>query len=125
MQFYSSLFNFKYSHIIHVAVDPSALRPAALYGILFPREKEAAFANYRMWESLGFVIAFAYSTFICLEYKLYIVLAVLLLSAITYPMVEYHEHKNPTLPIEEGSYLTHKTETIERDESNIVSLTAM
>ncbi|XP_056283607.1 protein unc-93 homolog A isoform X3 [Pseudoliparis swirei] len=97
----------------------------ALYGILFPREKEAAFANYRMWESLGFVIAFAYSTFICLEYKLYIVLAVLLLSAITYPMVEYHEHKNPTLPIEEGSYLTHKTETIERDESNIVSLTAM
>ncbi|XP_061668334.1 protein unc-93 homolog A isoform X1 [Syngnathoides biaculeatus] len=68
----------------------------ALYGILFPDEKEAAFANYRMWESLGFVIAFAYSTFLCLEYKLYILLAVLLLTAVTYPIVEYHEYKNPT-----------------------------
>ncbi|XP_034018456.1 protein unc-93 homolog A [Thalassophryne amazonica] len=72
----------------------------ALYGVLFPRHKEAAFANYRMWESLGFVITFAYSTFLCLEYKLYIVLAVLLLTIITYPIVEYNEHKNPTPPIE-------------------------
>uniref|UniRef100_A0A8C3GBC3 Protein unc-93 homolog A n=2 Tax=Cyclopterus lumpus TaxID=8103 RepID=A0A8C3GBC3_CYCLU len=97
----------------------------SLYGILFPREKEAAFANYRMWESLGFVIAFAYSTFICLEYKLYILLAVLLLTTITYPIVEYHEHKHPTLPIEEGSYLTHNMKTIEKDESKIVCQTAM
>ncbi|XP_068563034.1 protein unc-93 homolog A [Cebidichthys violaceus] len=96
----------------------------ALYGILFPRDKEAAFANYRMWESLGFVIAFAYSTFICLEYKLYILLAVLLLTVITYPIVEYHEHKHPTLPVEEGSYLTNK-ETIERNENMIVCQTAM
>uniref|UniRef100_A0A3Q4GVT9 Protein unc-93 homolog A n=1 Tax=Neolamprologus brichardi TaxID=32507 RepID=A0A3Q4GVT9_NEOBR len=80
----------------------------ALYGILFPREKEAAFANYRMWESLGAVIAFAYSTFLCLEYKLYIVLAVLVVTAITYPIVEYHEHKHPTKPIEEGAYQNHK-----------------
>ncbi|CAJ1077972.1 protein unc-93 homolog A [Xyrichtys novacula] len=74
----------------------------ALYGVLFPREKEAAFANYRMWESLGFVIAFAYSTFICLEYKLYILLAVLFLTAVTYPIVEFNEHRNPTQPIEKG-----------------------
>uniref|UniRef100_G3NU85 Protein unc-93 homolog A n=1 Tax=Gasterosteus aculeatus TaxID=69293 RepID=G3NU85_GASAC len=93
----------------------------ALYGILFSRDKEAAFANYRMWESLGFVIAFAYSTFICLEYKLYILLAVLLLTAITYPIVEYHEHKHPTLPVEEGSNLTSKA--VQRDESNIICQT--
>uniref|UniRef100_H3DP89 Protein unc-93 homolog A n=1 Tax=Tetraodon nigroviridis TaxID=99883 RepID=H3DP89_TETNG len=70
----------------------------ALYGILFPRDKEAAFANYRMWESLGFVIAFAYSTFLCLEYKVYIMLGVLLLTAVTYPIVEYHQYKRPALP---------------------------
>lgn len=70
--------------------------PAALYGILFPRHKEAAFANYRMWESLGFVISFAYSTFLCLEYKLYVLLGVLALTALTYPIVEFREHLRPT-----------------------------
>ncbi|MCI4389692.1 hypothetical protein PGIGA_G00101360 [Pangasianodon gigas] len=69
---------------------------AALYGTLFPRHKEAAFANYRMWESLGFVIAFAYSTFICLSTKLYILIAVLLLAMLTYFWVEYNEYKHPT-----------------------------
>lgn len=72
--------------------------PAALYGILFPLDKEAAFSNYRMWESMGFVIAFAYSTFLCLEYKLYIMLGFLVLSGFTYPIVEYHQYKSPTLP---------------------------
>lgn len=80
----------------------AAICPAALYGILFSRHKEAAFANYRMWESLGFVISFAYSTFMCLEYKLYILLTVLALTIVTYPIVEYHEHKHPTLPELEG-----------------------
>lgn len=72
---------------------------AALYGIIFSQNKEAAFANYRMWESLGFVISFAYSTFLCLEYKMYILLTVLLLTVVTYPVVEYHEYKNPTVPL--------------------------
>lgn len=100
-----------------------ALLPAALYGVLFPRDKEAAFANYRMWESLGFVIAFAYSTFICLEYKLYILLAVLLLTSVTYPIVEYYEHKHPTVPVEEGAYLSNK-EAMEAD-SKIICQTEM
>ncbi|XP_041661758.1 protein unc-93 homolog A [Cheilinus undulatus] len=96
----------------------------ALYGVLFPRDKEAAFANYRMWESLGFVIAFAYSTFLCLEYKLYILLAVLILTVITYPIVEYYEHKHPTPPIEKGTYEGHKDAT-EVDESKIICQTQM
>ncbi|XP_059212048.1 protein unc-93 homolog A [Centropristis striata] len=95
----------------------------ALYGVLFPRDKEAAFANYRMWESLGFVIAFAYSTFLCLEYKLYILLAVLVLTVITYPIVEYREHKNPTPPVDEGSYLTNgENKTMDK---NIICQTQM
>ncbi|XP_044024880.1 protein unc-93 homolog A isoform X2 [Siniperca chuatsi] len=96
----------------------------ALYGVLFPRDKEAAFANYRMWESLGFVIAFAYSTFLCLEYKLYILLAVLLVTVVTYPIVEYYEHKNPTPPVEEGTYLSHK-EIFKTDENKIICQTEM
>ncbi|XP_063078386.1 protein unc-93 homolog A [Engraulis encrasicolus] len=67
----------------------------ALYGVLFPDHKEAAFANYRMWESLGFVIAFAYSTYICLSTKIYILLSMLILTAITYLWVEYHHYKHP------------------------------
>ncbi|XP_020492728.1 protein unc-93 homolog A [Labrus bergylta] len=96
----------------------------ALYGVLFPREKEAAFANYRMWESLGFVIAFAYSTFICLEYKLYILLAVLVLTVITYPIVEYNEHKSPTPPIEKGTYTSHR-DVIKKVENAIICQTPM
>ncbi|KAM4633250.1 protein unc-93 homolog A [Polymixia lowei] len=96
----------------------------ALYGVLFPKAKEAAFANYRMWESLGFVIAFAYSTFICLEYKLYILLSVLLLTAVTYPIVEYGEYKNPTPPIDEGTYSKHK-EAIKTDENYVISQTSL
>ncbi|KPP58838.1 protein unc-93A-like, partial [Scleropages formosus] len=66
----------------------------ALYGTLFPDHKEAAFANYRMWESVGYVIAFAYSNFICLYIKLYILIAVLVVSMVLYCWVDYQEHKN-------------------------------
>ncbi|XP_062832273.1 protein unc-93 homolog A isoform X2 [Anolis carolinensis] len=66
----------------------------ALYGVLFEKHKEAAFANYRLWESLGFVIAFGYSTFLRVYVKLYIVLAVLVVSMVLYETVEYLESKN-------------------------------
>lgn len=123
-----SLFNHIFQTVIAVGVckhlnltyvgPSSVFCPAALYGVLFPQEKEAAFANYRMWESLGFVIAFAYSTFLCLEYKLYILLAVLLVTVITYPIVEYREYKNPTPPIEERTYLSHK-ETAQTEDKTV------
>ncbi|XP_027699364.1 protein unc-93 homolog A isoform X2 [Vombatus ursinus] len=67
----------------------------AIYGVLFVKNKEAAFANYRLWESLGFVIAYGYSTFLCVSIKLYIVLGVLILSMVTYGAVEYLEHGKP------------------------------
>ncbi|KAK5852645.1 hypothetical protein PBY51_006496 [Eleginops maclovinus] len=97
----------------------------SLYGILFPRHKEAAFANYRMWESLGFVIAFAYSTFLCLEYKLYILLAVLVATVITYPIVEYHEHKHPQPPVDEAEYLHRNKEGFGKDGGKIIRQTQL
>ncbi|CAJ0919159.1 unnamed protein product [Ranitomeya imitator] len=67
--------------------------PAAFYGVLFDDHKEAAFANYRLWESLGFVIAFAYSNFLCVYVKLYVVLSILLIGIILYLVVEYLEYR--------------------------------
>ncbi|KAL1130888.1 hypothetical protein AAG570_012129 [Ranatra chinensis] len=65
-----------------------------LYGTLFRRYKEAAFSNYRLWESTGFVIAYAYSTHLCARMKLYVMLAVLLVGFLGYIVVEIlHKRK--------------------------------
>ncbi|XP_074165424.1 protein unc-93 homolog A-like isoform X2 [Sminthopsis crassicaudata] len=66
----------------------------ALYGVLFVNNKEAAFANYRLWESLGFVIAFGYSTYLCVSIKLYILLGALIISVMFYGSVEYLQYRN-------------------------------
>ncbi|XP_008686685.2 protein unc-93 homolog A isoform X2 [Ursus maritimus] len=70
-----------------------------LYGVLFQKSKEAAFANYRLWEALGFVIAFGYSTFLCVNVKLYVLLGVLSLTMLAYGTVEYLEAKKPARPV--------------------------
>ncbi|KAK7863754.1 hypothetical protein R5R35_011157 [Gryllus longicercus] len=59
-----------------------------IYGTLFRRNKEAAFSNYRLWESAGFVVAYAYSTHLCARMKLYVMLAVLLAGVVGYACVE-------------------------------------
>ena len=50
---------------------------------------EAAFSNYRLWESLGFVIAFAYSSYLCTRIKLGVLTAMLLLGMLGYIYIEY------------------------------------
>ncbi|XP_023214108.1 protein unc-93 homolog A-like [Centruroides sculpturatus] len=60
----------------------------SLYGVLFPKNEEAAFANYRLWESLGFIIAFAYSSSLCITIKLYILLIVLVVGMMGYLTIE-------------------------------------
>ncbi|KAF3831273.1 hypothetical protein GH733_000165 [Mirounga leonina] len=84
----------------HVVAEdlPSRGPRGALYGVLFEKNKEAAFANYRLWEALGFVIAFGYSTFLCVNIKLYILLGVLSLTMLAYGAVEYLEAKNLARP---------------------------
>lgn len=65
-----------------------------LYGTLFRRNKEAAFSNFRLWESAGFVIAYAYSTTLCARMKLYVLIAVLAIGMICYIIVEIrHQRK--------------------------------
>jgi len=69
----------------------------ALYGNLFPSKEEAAFSNYRLWESLGFVIAFAAQTAgVCMYSKLILVTVVLSVGMVGYLIVELlvrHENR--------------------------------
>ncbi|SPP76689.1 UNC93-like protein [Drosophila guanche] len=60
----------------------------AFYGLLFRRHKEAAFSNYRLFESVGFVFGFIYSSLLCIEAKLYIMLLILTLGLIGFLAVE-------------------------------------
>lgn len=64
-----------------------------LYGLLFRRNKEAAFSNYRLWESAGFVIAYAYSTTLCARMKLYLLFAILVLGVLGYIVVEIRHRR--------------------------------
>ncbi|XP_053568197.1 protein unc-93 homolog A-like [Bombina bombina] len=73
---------------------------SSLYGILFEKNKEAAFANVCLWESIGFVIAFGYSTFLCVSVKLYILLSVIVIAIILYAVVEYIEYQKPSTVVE-------------------------
>lgn len=61
---------------------------AGLYGTLFRRNKEAAFSNYRLWESAGFVVAYAYSNHLCARMKLYVMFVVLCIGMVGYIIVE-------------------------------------
>uniref|UniRef100_A0A2C9JVH4 UNC93-like protein n=1 Tax=Biomphalaria glabrata TaxID=6526 RepID=A0A2C9JVH4_BIOGL len=61
---------------------------SALYGHLFSDKAEAAFANYRLWESLGFAVTFAYNDYLCTDTKLYVCLGVLGTAVICYTIVE-------------------------------------
>ncbi|KAM4694254.1 protein unc-93 homolog A-like [Discoglossus pictus] len=63
----------------------------ALYGILFEEKKEAAFANYLLWKSLGYVISFGYSSFLSAYVKLFIVVSILIVGMLLYGIVEYNE----------------------------------
>ena len=64
-----------------------------MYGVFFHDNQEPAFSNYRLWESLGFVLAFAYANFLCIRVKLIILLLVLTISMIGYILAEYINRK--------------------------------
>ena len=65
----------------------------ALYGVLFESDEEAAFSNYRLWESLGFIFAYILQTQVCIEAKLWVVLAVLVTGLAGYMAIEAAEKK--------------------------------
>ncbi|XP_067651790.1 protein unc-93 homolog A-like isoform X1 [Haliotis asinina] len=60
----------------------------AFYGYLFTDNTEAAFANYRLWESVGFIITYAYNDYLCTYIKLYVCLAVMCVGMVGYAITE-------------------------------------
>jgi len=60
-----------------------------LYGFLWTSDSEAAFANYRLWESLGFIIAFASQNYLCTHVKIYICMVFLVVGMYLYGVVEF------------------------------------
>ncbi|XP_047502893.1 UNC93-like protein [Penaeus chinensis] len=64
-----------------------------LYGVIFPGESEAAFSNYRLWESTGFIIAYACSTVLCVSSKIVVLNVFLVLGIVGYYVIEILEKR--------------------------------
>ncbi|XP_026830337.1 UNC93-like protein [Ooceraea biroi] len=61
----------------------------ALSGILFPGREEAAFSNFRLWESTGSVITYIYSPYLCTSTKLYLLVGILCAGMVGYGIIEW------------------------------------
>jgi len=73
----------------------------ALYGVLFESDEEAAFSNYRLWESLGFIFAYVLQTQVCVFSKLWAVLIVLGCGMVGYLYIELQEWRKSRQPSSE------------------------
>jgi len=65
----------------------------SLYGVLFKDNHNAAFSNFRLWESLGFAISYLYSNYLCTSTKLNLLLFYLFIGMIGYYLIELIEAK--------------------------------
>lgn len=66
----------------------------AFYGVLFVENDEAAFSNYRLWESIGFVLFYIITPYIRVRIALIILLIFLTLGMAGYFFTEYRwKHK--------------------------------
>lgn len=67
----------------------------ALYGVLFIKHDEAAFSNYRLWESIGFVLFYIITPHIRIRTALIILIVFLTLGMTGYAITEirWREHE--------------------------------
>ncbi|CAF0939254.1 unnamed protein product [Adineta ricciae] len=65
----------------------------AFYGVLFVDNSEAAFSNYRLWESMGFVLFYIITPYIRIRIALIILLVFLTFGMIGYGLTEYRSMK--------------------------------
>ena len=65
----------------------------AFYGVLFTDKDEAAFSNYRLWESSGFVLFYIITPYIRIRFALIILLIFLSLGMSGYGYIEYRLKK--------------------------------
>ncbi|KAF5288409.1 hypothetical protein FQR65_LT12022 [Abscondita terminalis] len=65
----------------------------ALCGILFPGKEEAAYSNFRLWESTGSVITYAYSPYLRTNVKIYLLIGLLIVGVSGYAAIEIVKRK--------------------------------
>lgn len=66
---------------------------SALFGILFPGREEAAFSNFRLWESVGYIIAYVISPYLRTSSKAYLLATSMLVGVLLYFVVEFQMKK--------------------------------
>ncbi|CAF1072812.1 unnamed protein product [Brachionus calyciflorus] len=64
----------------------------SIYGVLFKTNQEAAFSNFRLWESVGFAISYAYSNYLCISTKLNLMFFYLTMGMLGYLCIEYNQN---------------------------------
>ncbi|XP_041456438.1 protein unc-93 homolog A-like [Lytechinus variegatus] len=64
---------------------------SSLVGVIFPESQEPAFANFRLWQAVGFAVTYALTipSAICISHKIYGLMAFLTFSIICYIIEEY------------------------------------
>lgn len=62
---------------------------SALICITCPEDTDKAFANYRLLQSFGLTIGFLSGTFMCVAFKLYILMILLVVAIMFYVLAEY------------------------------------
>nr|BAM20565.1 similar to CG4928 [Papilio polytes] len=65
----------------------------AYYGILFPGREEAAFSNFRLWESVGYIIAYVISPYLRTRAKTYLLIVMMIIGIALYFVVEYRDRR--------------------------------
>ncbi|CAK9294228.1 unnamed protein product [Gordionus sp. m RMFG-2023] len=59
-----------------------------LYSTIFQENPEPAFANHRLWESVGMIISFSYHEVLCMKSKLIFLSIILALATVSYVILE-------------------------------------
>jgi MFS family permease len=65
----------------------------AFYGVIFVDKDEAAFSNYRLWESSGFVLFYIITPYIRIRLALIILVIFLTMGMLGYGLTEYRLRK--------------------------------
>ncbi|XP_072028534.1 protein unc-93 homolog A-like [Amphiura filiformis] len=71
---------------------------AAFFGVLFPKDQEPAFANFRFWQAISYALAFATSIpdGVCVSYKMSALLGTLCFGMGLYYLLEWRiRHEKP------------------------------
>ncbi|XP_041979540.1 UNC93-like protein [Aricia agestis] len=69
----------------------------AFSGCLFPGREEASFSNFRLWESVGYIIAYVISPHLRTSTKTYLMFGGMILGLALYYVVEYRQSREKKL----------------------------